>query len=451
MTPQTPLPAPIPATAPVTPTPAPIPPIPLPPDPYGPEQVAPAEVFARIKRHFSPRTSVGLRLVGRSAVESGAGGCRVELSDGRTPLDFGSYAVGLLGHRPPEVLDAVRRQLDVMTTSTRVLANPVPARAADALTGYLAALPGGAALHRVYFGLNGCDAVEAAVKLARLVTGRPRVLAVTGAYHGKSMGALALTHHPGFRAGLEDALAPTTHLDPADPGAVARECARGDVAALIFEPIQGENGVRPLPAHVLAAWCEAAHAYGAMVVVDEIQTGLRRCGEPSLALAQGLEIDALLLGKALGGGVMPLSAMLCTEELYAPLEENPHIHTATFSGHPLSCATVPPMLALVEQHAERGRVIAAAMERGLAELAARHDTLVLEARGRGLLWALELRVESLLTPVTTALARQGLLVSPCVSSPTALRLLPSIVATDAEIAEALSILDAVLGATKPAD
>ena len=420
-------------------------------DPYGAEEVAPAEVFARIKKHFSPRTSVSLRMLGRNAVESSAAGCRVELSDGRTPLDFGAYAVGLLGHRRPEIVDAVRRQLDVMTISTRVLGNPVSARAAATLTDYFGALPGGDTLHRVYFGLNGCDAVEAAVKLARLVTGRPRVLAVTGAYHGKSMGALALTHHPGFRAGLEDSLSATTHLSPTDAGAVARECARGDVAALIFEPVQGENGVRPLPADVLAAWCEAAHAHGAMVIVDEIQTGLRRCGEPSLALAQGLEIDALLLGKALGGAVMPLSAMLCTEELYEPIAQNPSIHTATFSGHPLSCAAVPATLDLVERYAERGRVIAAAVQRGLTELAERHGALVLEARGRGLLWALELRSESLLNSVTNTLARRGLLVSPCVSSPTTLRLLPPIVATDEEIAEALSVLDAVLGATKPAD
>ncbi|MEU2059740.1 aspartate aminotransferase family protein [Streptomyces sp. NPDC013455] len=419
-------------------------------DPYGPEEVAPAEVFTRIKQHFSPRTSVSLRLFGRNAVETSASGCRVELSDGRTPLDFGAYAVGLLGHRPPEVVEAVRRQLDVMTISTRVLGNPVTARAAATLTSFFAGQPGGADLHRVYFGLNGCDAVEAAVKLARLVTGRPRVLAVNGAYHGKSLGALSLTHHPGFRAGLDESLAPTTHVSPADADVVARECRRGDVAALIFEPVQGENGVRPLPADVLAAWCEAARDSGAMVIADEIQTGLRRCGEPSLALAQGLPVDALLLGKALGGGVMPMSAMLCTEALYEPIAENPSVHTATFSGHPLSCATVPATLGLVDRYAERGRVVSAAVERGLTELAGRHGALVSEVRGRGLLWALELRSESLLGPVTTGLARRGLLVSPCVSNPTTLRLLPPIVATDDEVAEALSIVDTVLGATKPA-
>lgn len=408
------------------------------------DDTSPAEVFARISKHFSPRASVSARRTGRSAVELSGTGCRVELSDGRTPLDFGAYAVGLFGHRPPEVVAAVHRQLDTMPISTRVLGNPVTARAAAELTAAVSALPGGAALQRVYFGLNGCDAVEAAVKLARLATGRPRVLAVTGAYHGKSLGALALTHHQGFRAGLEDSLAAATHVSPDDPGAVARECAKGDVAALVFEPVQGENGVRPLPLATLAAWSEAAHAHGAMVIADEIQTGLRRCGELSLALAEGLPLDALLLGKALGGGVMPLSAALCTEALHEPLAEDPSLHTATFSGHPLSCATVPATLGLAERYAGRGAVIAADMAEGLAQLADRHRTVVHDVRGRGLLWALELGSEEQLTRISASLARHGLLVSPCVSSPATLRLLPPITATDDEVAEALSVIDKVL-------
>jgi putrescine aminotransferase len=268
------------------------------------EHTVPARVFARMRRHFSPRTAAAARILGRGAVETAAEGSRVTLSDGRSPLDFGAYAVGLLGHRPPAVVEAVHRQLDTMTISTRTLGNPVSARAAATLVDYV-----GGSLSRVYFGLNGCDAVEAAVKSARLATGRPRVLAVAGAYHGKSMGALALTHHPRFRAGLEELLPAVTHLDAEDAEAVSRECRAGNVAALVFEPVQGENGVRrPAPA-VLAAWSAAAQEYGAMVIADEIQTGLRRCGPRSVAVAQGLPVDAVLQGAgrwgdaAVGDGV----------------------------------------------------------------------------------------------------------------------------------------------------
>lgn len=404
---------------------------------------AAAEVFTQIRTHFSQRNAVAYRLFGRSAVEVGASGCRVELSDGRTALDFGAYAVGLLGHRPPAVLAAVREQLDVMTISTRILANPVPARAAAALHGYVGEAAG---LGRVYFGLNGADAVEAAVKLARLSTGRPRVLAVTGAYHGKSMGALALTHYPAYRAGLEGLLPGVTHIDPDDAGAVARECEKGDIAALIFEPVQGEAGVRVLSGETLNRWCADARAHGAMVIADEIQTGLRRAGERSAALAAGLPLDAVLFGKALGGGVMPLSAVVCSEEMYKPLADNPSVHTATFSGNPLATAPVPAVLAAVEELADRVKPIEAAVGDGLRALADQYPDVVRDVRGTGLLWGAELASAALAEKTAVALAKQGLLVSPCVSDPTTLRLLPPLVATDDEVGEALAAVEAVLAA-----
>jgi len=398
-------------------------------------------VFARIRAHFSPRTAATGRLCGRNAVEAAARGCRVELSDGRTALDFGSYAVGLLGHRSPQVVAAVREQLDTMTISTRILGNPAPARAAAALCDYVGAESG---LGRVYFGLNGADAVEAAIKLARLSTGRPRVLAVAGAYHGKSMGALALTHHPEYRAGLEQLLPAVTHLDPSDAEAVERACARHDVAALIFEPIQGEAGVRPLPTAVLRRWCAAAKEHGAAVIADEIQTGLRRCGDRSVALATGLPVDAVLFGKALGGGVMPVSAAVCTEALYRPLIDNPARHTATFSGNPLVTAPIPAALAAIEESAHRVEPVAVAVGDALRDLAARHPDVVRAVRGTGLFWGAELGSAQLARTASVALARNGLLVSPCASDPATLRLLPSLTATDDEVAEALDIIRTVI-------
>lgn len=407
----------------------------------GAELDPPAQVFGRMRRHFSPRTAAAARLLGRGAVEASASGSRVTLSDGRTALDFGAYAVGLLGHRPPSVVAAVRRQLDVMTISTRTLGNPVAARAAEAIVAHL-----GGGLPRVHLGLGGSDAVEAAVKLARLATGRPRVLAVEGAYHGKSMGALGLTHHARFRAGLEGLLPGVTHLAADDPDGVERACRDGDVAALVFEPVQGENGVRPLEPEVLARWCAAARAHGALIIADEIQTGLRRCGERSLAQAWGLPVDAVLLGKALGGGVMPLSALVCSDALYQPLADDPFLHTATFGGHPPSCAAVPAALSLSEEYAGRGRAMAEVLRKELTALADGHRGLITEVRGSGLLWGLQFGSDKVVERVTTGLARRGLLVSPCVSDARTLRLLPPITATDGELDEALTILADVLAA-----
>ncbi|GLW72703.1 aminotransferase [Kitasatospora phosalacinea] len=400
-------------------------------------------VFDRLRRHCSPKLALTGGFAGRGAVESVAEGCRVTLSDGRTALDFGSYAVTLLGHRHPAVTAAVRAQLDAMPTSTRALANPVAAAAAARLSGYL-----GDALPKVHFGLNGADAVEVAVKLARLATGRPRVLAVRGAFHGKSLGALALTHSPLYRRGLLGSEVDVVHVDAEDPAAVGRETAGGRVAALVFEPVQGENGALPLPTEVLRQWCADAARDGAFVIADEIQCGLRRCGERSVALADGLPVDGVLLGKPLGGGVVPLSALLCSERLYAPLAADPFLHSATFGGHPLSCAAVPAALDAIEQLADHGESLAAQLDVLLTGLQERHPRVVRAVPGRGLLRGLDCTSPRAAGATVLELAATGLLVSPCLSRPTTVRLLPPLLTTPAQLAEAASILDSALAATE---
>ncbi|PJN25553.1 aspartate aminotransferase family protein [Kitasatospora sp. CB02891] len=399
-------------------------------------------VFDLLRRHFSPKLALSGGFAGRGAVEVAAEGCRVTLSDGRTALDFGSYAVTLLGHRHPAVTAAVRAQLDAMPTATRSLANPVAAEAAAALSGYL-----GDALPKVYFGLNGADVVEVAVKLARLATGRGRVLAVRGGFHGKSLGALALTHSPLYRTGLLGCAVDVLHVDPDDPHAVGREVAGGEVAALVLEPVQGENGALPLPTETLRQWCEDAARHGTLVIADEIQCGLRRCGERSVALADRLPVDAVLLGKPLGGGVVPLSALLCTERMYHPLAADPFLHSATFGGHPLSCAAVPAALAAVEQLADHGRELSVQLDAVLDGLRARHPDVVQAVRGRGLLRGIDCVSPYAAGATLVELAGTGLLVSPCLSRPTTVRLLPPLISTAADLAEAAALLDAALAAT----
>ncbi|MEU1205276.1 aspartate aminotransferase family protein [Nocardia sp. NPDC005825] len=391
--------------------------------------------FKRVKRHFSPSMALAGKFTGQGAVEASAHGCRVALSDGREALDFGSYAVALLGHRNAAVVDAVRRQLDLMPTSTRSVLNPLPGQAAETIVEHL-----GGTLPKVYLGGSGADAVEAAVKLARLATGRKTVIAVRGSYHGKTLGALALTHHERFRGTLGPLLIGSVHVDPADADAVARVVAETDVAALIFEPVQGENGVTALDPEILARWCADAKAAGAFVIADEIQVGLRRCGERSLAMAAGLPVDAVLLGKALGGGVVPVSALVCSQELYAPLAADPVLHTATFSGHPLCTAAIAPALATIEEHVEDGVRISAEMAAGLAAIAADHSEVVTEVRGQGLLWGMDFHSAEFVGEVQVGLAQRGLIVSTCLSRPEVLRLIPPIVASSEDIAEALFLL-----------
>ena len=257
--------------------------------------------LARLSESFSPGAALTAKILGSGATESTASGATVILSDGRRLLDFGSYGVTLLGHRHPRILAAISDALEGIPTATRTLANPLTAAFAADLLHRL-----GEPLRRLWLGSDGSDVVEAALKLARRVTGRMRVLTVEGAFHGKTMGALALTTNPVFRQGLEPLLGAVSVLPRDDCEAVLRDTGRGDVAALIFEPIQGEAGVRPLDPMVLRRWVSDARAADAFVISDEVQVGLRRSGPFSPSIAAGLEPDAVLLGKALGGGLMPL-------------------------------------------------------------------------------------------------------------------------------------------------
>lgn len=393
-------------------------------------------MLGAVSRHMSPGLALGYRFLARGAHEVSATGATVTLSDGRELTDFGSYAVTLLGHRPARVVEAVAGQLRTMPTATRSLANPVVAAFAGELQHRC-----GPDLDRVWLGSGGADAVEAAVKLARRRTGRMRLLAVQGGFHGKTLGALALTHAAAFRTGLEPLLGQVTHLPPGDPDAVAREVAAGDVAALIAEPVRGEGGVRPLDPELALRWAADAHAAGAYVISDEIQTGLRRCLDFSPSVAQGWRPDAVLFGKALGGGVMPLSAVVATSDLYEPMIKDPTWHSSTFGGHPLACAAGLAALTAIDDAAERGAQVSRTVEDGLRRLAADHHGLITEVRGTGLLWGIDLRSRAAAGEVFVELAEQGLLVSPCLGSPQTIRLLPPMVTTAAELERAMRALD----------
>jgi putrescine aminotransferase len=393
------------------------------------------DVFEVLRRHTAPGTALGAKLTGRGAVEVDGKGATVHLSDGRSVLDFGSYGVALLGHRHPDVIAAVTDQLGRMPTATRTLANPVLAGFVSDLIERLQP-----PLERVWLGSDGADAVEVATKLARRASGRPRLLAVMRGFHGKTMGALALTWNPPFREGLSRVLGNVTHIDPADPDAVLRETAPGDVAALVLEPIQGEAGVIPLDPIVLRRWAEDAHAAGAYVISDEIQAGLRRCGPICVALELGIRPDAVLLGKALGGGVMPLSAMVANDDLYGPLAADPTWHTATFGGHPLACAAGRAALRAIDELRPRAGQIAARFERGLRELAVANEDVVVDVRGAGLLWGIEFSTAGAAGSVLVELGQRGVLVSPCLSAKRTIRLLPPMIATDEQLDRVLAVL-----------
>ncbi|MFN7975592.1 MAG: aminotransferase class III-fold pyridoxal phosphate-dependent enzyme [Acidobacteriota bacterium] len=299
------------------------------------------------------------------------------------------HGTQVFGHRNPHVTRAVSGFLGSDAPSwlpSRV--SPWSGRLARALcerTGY----------ERAYFGTTGADGVDAAIKLARAATRRPRILGLAGAYHGCTMGACALMN-PGP---LHDPFGP--HLPGAEllpfADVAALECAlgRGDVAAVIVEPIQGEGGVRTLPGSYVDALCELAPRHGAILVADEVQTGLGRTGSFLRTESWPHRPDVVVLAKALGGGLVPLSAMLTTAALfqraYGANFEMAEAHNATFAWNALGAVAALAALELVDAPIlDRVRAAGRSFVGGLRESLA-GSSLFSEVRGEGFMIGVALR------------------------------------------------------------
>jgi putrescine aminotransferase len=391
------------------------------------------------------RRAAGIqKLTGANAYAAWAEGAEVHLSDGRRLLDLGTWAATVLGHRPPVIVAAVGEQLGSLPAAARGLANPCT----PLLARRLAELARPSRLEKAWLGANGADVTEAALKLARLATGRMRVLAVAGGFHGRTLGALAVSDADGCRHELAPLLPEVTICEPT-PQALERELARGDVAAVIAEVIPGSSAAVPLPEDLLRRWARSTHEAGALLIVDEVQTGLWRCGQFSLSLALGLDPDAVLLGKTLGGGVMPLSAMLCTARMAARLEDNPFLHSQTFSGHPLACAAGLAYLDAAEDATTRDRGRVAAWLAALRPRLGGHAAVV-ETGARGLMMGVRFTSAHVAGQFVMAAARLGVLVAPSDADRSVVRILAPLVLGEAQMARAADALDRACAGLAPA-
>lgn len=346
-----------------------------------------------------------------------ARGCNVWDADGNRYVDLTSgFAVSAVGHRHPRVEEALRRQAGELLHG---MGDVHPPAAKVELLERLAAL---APLDdpRVVPGVTGSDAVEAALKTAVLHTGRPGVLAFTGAYHGLGYGALAVTHRAHFRAPFEAQLNPHVvragfphpYRPPERPGFPGRPVHPDEVAeaslaevertldgeagrrvgAVIVEPVQGRGGEVAPPRGFLASLAGLCRERGILLILDEVYTGFGRTGRRFACRDDGVVPDLLCVGKGFSGG-MPLSACLGRREVMDawPASEGEAIHTSTFLGHPLACAAALATLDVLEEEglADRARELGRWWRDELREMAAGHD-LVGEVRGRGLMIGLDL-------------------------------------------------------------
>ncbi|QDQ09665.1 aspartate aminotransferase family protein [Streptomyces spectabilis] len=382
------------------------------------------------------RATLGELLGGELEVESQ--GAWVTTASGRRLLNCGGYGVLLMGARHPTVVRHVTEQLHRNPVATRVLLEPQAAFAADAL---VATVPKG--LERVHFACSGAEAVETAIKLARTL-GKDRLIATHGGYHGKTMGALSLTGKELFQGPFRPLL-PATHVAYGDAAALEQQLAAASGrACVVIEPVQGEAGVvLPPPGHLRAVQ-ELCRAHDALFVLDEIQTGLGRLGAWWGADLEELSPDVLLTGKGLGGGVMPVSAVVATPAAFAAFDKDPYLHTSTFSGMPLAMAAVRGALAAIgeEDLVTRARDLGARLLDGIGGIAREHfGGLVREVRGRGLLIGIEFAEPGPAGDLLVELIQQGVVTNHSLNSHLVLRLTPPAVLSPSDVTFLLTAFD----------
>ncbi len=341
-------------------------------------------------------------------------------ADGRRYLDLlGGIAVNVLGHAHPTLTAAVSAQLGTLGHVSNFFTTPAQVGLAETLISLLEAGPHA----RVFFTNSGTESNEALFKMARR-TGRPRILALEGGFHGRSMGALAMTHKPGFREPFEPLPGGVEFLPFGDTAALEAAMS-DDVAALVVEVVQGEAGVRPLPPGYLAHARTLADRHGALLAIDEVQTGVGRTGawfaHQNPELGSGVRPDVVTLAKGLAGG-LPIGAVVAMTESAATLL-GPGQHGSTFGGNPVCCAAALATLGVIERDGVLGHVreLGARLSTALADL-----PVVEEVRGYGLLIATEL-----VAPVAATVADRALEAGFVVNAvtPGSLRLAPSLLLT----------------------
>jgi len=368
-----------------------------------------------------------------------ADGSWLYTEDGRRYLDLiAGIGVSALGHGHPSVKQALTNQseryLHVMVYGEYILDSQtnLAARLAKLLP---------TSLDRVYFTNSGAEAIEGALKTARKYTGRQKFVAFDGAYHGDTMGALALAGNDSFRVPFGTLPGPVQHLPYDDERALGAIDAT--VAAVVIEPVQAEGGVR-IPSHsFIQALRQRCTDSGALLIFDEVLTGLGRTGQLFALEHFGVVPDLLVLAKALGGG-LPLGAFCGSSDIIGTLAHNPPLgHITTFGGHPLSCATgLAALNVITEQHlSERAREIGDYLVQRLREL---DDSCITAIRGIGLLIGIEFDEASHAQRFVAGAIARGVIINWTLNADRVVRLAPPLTITHEEIDFAVAAFKAAL-------
>lgn len=423
----------------------------------GKKQLAPDErqkVIDESVKFWTDHVNVGFLQYRKSvstdytAVEWEDNGAVFRDINGKEFIDMlGGFGIYNVGHRHPRVIKAVSEQLERQAIHSQELIDP--------LRTYLAHLvslitPGD--LKYSFFSNSGTESVEGCLKMAMLATGRKHFIGAVGAFHGKTLGSLGGTSKAVFREPFLPLLH-WSHVPFGDCDALesAIKCAdfSGDrVAAVVLEPVQGEGGINVAPPGYLAAARELCDRYGAMLVFDEIQCGMGRTGKMFYCEHDGVTPDLMALGKAFGGGVMPIGAVVGNEKTWAKYVENPFLHTTTFGGNPLACSAAIATISVLLEEDLPGQAKAKGeyMIPRINALIAKYPDVLKEVRGLGLMLGMEFADNDAGYAVAKELFARNILISGTYINARVLRVEPPLTISYEQIDTFLKALEESLAA-----
>jgi len=352
-------------------------------------------------------------------------GCLLRDVSGREFIDcLGGFGIFALGHRHPKVVAAVKAQMDRLALHSQWMLNP---RSADAARRLAEITPGD--LRKTFWCSTGTEAVEGALKLARLYTGKSKFISTINSFHGKTLGSLSVTGRDLFRKPflplLEATFVPYGDADAIDDAIDDR------TAAVILEPIQGEGGVIVPPDNYLQAVRRICTSRGVLMLLDEVQTGLGRTGKMFGCNHSGVVPDIMSLGKAISGGVIPCAAFHTTDEIFNSFHQNPFYHTSTFGANPMAttaaAATIQTLQEenLVARSAEIGNYFKA----GLEQLQKLYPAIIRDVRGKGLLIGVEIIDARVGESLAQRMFDRNVLIAYTLNKPEVIRIEPPLIIT----------------------
>ncbi len=397
-----------------------------------------AEITELYMNHVNPSLMRLLAFMGYDVVEDHSSGSHVFDVNGNDYVDcLGGFGVFALGHSHPKVIEAVKNQLEKMPLSSKVLLNEPNAR----LAAKLASLAPGN-LQYSFICNSGTEAIEGALKLARLKTGKHGFIYTEKAFHGKTLGSLSVTGREAFQEPFRPLIPGTKMIPYADADALA-DAIDDDTAGFIFEPVQGEGGIHIPPDDYLPKVQEICRDKGVLMIADEVQSGMGRTGKMFACEHWGIEPDIMTLAKALGGGVMPIGAILGTPEVWQVFEENPLIHSTTFGGNPLACVAAIATLDVIieeglpEKAAKTGELIIQALK----EIQRKYPDMIVDVRGKGCFIGIEFSDSDTGGLMISSLAARKILVSFTLNDQSVLRVEPALGIGGEDLERLLKALD----------